>query len=97
MKLASKQHCRSVEWLLHCVQIEVLDSVKDNRWLKEMLECFHAGDLHRYDELCTKHKSVLNNQPALTENVHQLRQKITILCLMELIFRFKPCNKAPDM
>lgn len=72
-----------------CVQIEVLDSVKDNRWLKEMLECFHAGDLHRYDELCTKHKSVLNNQPALTENVHQLRQKITVLCLMELIFRYK--------
>ena len=76
--------------ILFCVQIEVLDSVKDNRWLKEMLECFHAGDLHRYDELCTKHKSVLNNQPALTENVHQLRQKITILCLMELIFRYRP-------
>ncbi|KAL3152509.1 hypothetical protein ABBQ32_001542 [Trebouxia sp. C0010 RCD-2024] len=73
------------ELLQHPI-IEVLDSVKDNRWLKEMLECFHAGDLHRYDELCTKHKSVLNNQPALTENVHQLRQKITILCLMELIF-----------
>lgn len=78
-----------------CLQIEVLDSVKDNRWLKEMLECFHAGDLHRYDELCTKHKSVLNNQPALTENVHQLRQKITILCLMELIFRCKPHKKLP--
>lgn len=74
--------------ILSCLQIEVLDSVKDNRWLKEMLECFHAGDLHRYDELCTKHKSVLNNQPALTENVHELRQKITILCLMELIFRY---------
>ena len=70
------------------MQIEVLDSVKDNRWLKEMLECFHAGDLHRYDELCSKHKSVLNSQPALTDNVHQLRQKITILCLMELIFRW---------
>ena len=70
-----------------CLQIEVLDTSKDYRWLKEMLECFHAGDLHKYDELCSKHKSVLNNQPALTENVHQLRQKITILCLMELIFR----------
>lgn len=80
--------------MLPCVQIEVLDSVKDNRWLKEMLECFHAGDLHRYDELCTKHKSVLNNQPALTENVHQLRQKITILCLMELIFRYTHWNKG---
>lgn len=79
--------------ILLCLQIEVLDSVKDNRWLKEMLECFHAGDLHRYDELCTKHKSVLNNQPALTENVHQLRQKITILCLMELIFRYEALKK----
>ncbi|KAL0020349.1 hypothetical protein WJX79_001253 [Trebouxia sp. C0005] len=49
------------ELLLHPI-IEVLDTSKDYRWLKEMLECFHA------------------------ENVHQLRQKITILCLMELIF-----------
>ena len=70
------------------VQIEVLETSKDYRWLKEMLECFHNGDLHKYDELCNKHKAVLNSQPALTENVHQLRQKITILCLMELIFRY---------
>lgn len=72
--------------LLQHPMIEVLDTFKDYRWLKEMLECFHNGDLHKYDELCSKHKSVLNSQPALTENVHQLRQKITILCLMELIF-----------
>lgn len=69
------------------LQVEVLDASKNHRWLKEMLECFHAGDLHQYDDLCNKHKTVLNAQPALTENAHALRQKITILCLMELIFR----------
>ena len=72
----------------------MLDASKDHRWLKEMLECFHAGELHRYDELCNSHKAVLNSQPALTENAHALRQKITILCLMELIFRSVPLGKS---
>lgn len=76
------------------MQIEVLDTLQDYRWLNEMLKCFHNGDLHKYDELCIKHRGVLNSQPALTENVHQLRQKITILCLMELIFRWYPMQAA---
>ena len=52
-----------------------------------MLECFHAGNLHKYDELCSQYKTVLHAQPAMTQHVQALRQKITILCLMELIFR----------
>eukprot|EP00884_Botryococcus_braunii_P006375 jgi/Botrbrau1/15739/Bobra.4_1s0107.1 len=51
-----------------------------------MLECFNHGDMHRYDELCSKYAVVLNGQPALVENERKLREKITILCLMETIF-----------
>ena len=69
------------------LQIGVLDENSNYRWLKLMLECFHAGNLHKYDELCSQYKTVLHAQPAMTQHVQALRQKITILCLMELIFR----------
>jgi 26S proteasome regulatory subunit N9 len=68
------------------LQITVLDD-SPYGWLHEMLECFNHGDMHRYDELCTKYASVLNAQPALVENERKLREKITILCLMETIFK----------
>ena len=55
-------------------------------WLREMLEAFNAGDLHAYDALCEKHADALNGQPALVEHERALREKITILCLTELIF-----------
>eukprot|EP00891_Asterochloris_glomerata_P005712 jgi/Astpho2/5712/Aster-02950 len=73
------------ELLLHPI-IGVLDENSNYRWLKLMLECFHAGNLHKYDELCSQYKTVLHAQPAMTQHVQALRQKITILCLMELIF-----------
>ena len=37
-------------------------------------------------ELCTTHAAVLNAQPALVENERFLREKITIMSLLELIF-----------
>ena len=54
-------------------------------WLHELLECFHSGDIHRYDTLCTQHATVLNSQPALVAHERRLREKITVLSLMELV------------
>jgi 26S proteasome regulatory subunit N9 len=54
-------------------------------WLGEMLDCFHAGDIHRYDQLCTNHAGVLNAQPALVAHERRLREKITVLSLLQLI------------
>lgn len=73
------------ELLLHPI-VDTLDDKSGYKWLREMLECFNAGDLHRYDQLCSQYKDKLNAEPALTQHVQALRQKITILCLMELIF-----------
>eukprot|EP00959_Pyramimonas_sp_CCMP1952_P336331 7042643-Pyramimonas_sp.AAC.1 len=56
-------------------------------WLKDLLVAFNAGDLDEYDALCTSHAAALNAQPALVQNERRLREKITILCLMEIIFR----------
>ncbi|XP_071693310.1 26S proteasome non-ATPase regulatory subunit 13 homolog A-like [Rutidosis leptorrhynchoides] len=55
-------------------------------WLYYILEVFNSGDLVRYQELCRVHKSSLSAQPALLENEKKLLEKISILCLMEIIF-----------
>ena len=56
-------------------------------WLYQILQAFDRGELHEYDQLCTTHAAALNAQPALVANERRLREKITILCLMELISR----------
>ena len=71
------------------LQIKVLEGTS-GAWLLDMLEAFNDGDLHRYDELCTKHADTLNQLPQMVEHEPKLREKITILALTELIFRHPP-------
>ncbi len=70
-------------------QVKALDG-GPYAWLREMLEAFNHGDLHAYDALCSEHATALNSQPALVAHERKLREKITILCLMELIFKCGP-------
>ena len=69
------------------MQVKVLEGTQ-GAWLLEMLEAFNNGDLHKYDELCATHASTLNNLPQMVEHERDLREKITILALTELIFRY---------
>ena len=71
------------------LQVTVLDG-SPFAWLHEMLKVFNAGDLHAYDALCDAHAAALNSQPELVAHERQLREKITILCLTELIFTCAP-------
>eukprot|EP01026_Neomeris_dumetosa_P040870 TRINITY_DN3379_c0_g1_i5.p2 TRINITY_DN3379_c0_g1~~TRINITY_DN3379_c0_g1_i5.p2 ORF type:complete len:334 (-),score=30.42 TRINITY_DN3379_c0_g1_i5:286-1287(-) len=73
------------ELLLHPI-VKVLES-SEYGWLLELLHCFNDGDLHLYDQLCTKYANQLNGQPALVKKSNELREKITILALMQLIFQ----------
>ncbi len=74
-----------------CAQMKAL-SGSPYAWLREMLEAFNHGDLHAYDALCSEHAAALNAQPALVAHERKLREKITILCLMELIFKCVPTS-----
>lgn len=82
----------SQRWLWHpsiepLVQIKSLLGTKVE-WLYYILEAFNSGNLVRYQELCHVHSAALNAQPALVENEKKLLEKINILCLMEIIFRY---------
>ena len=61
-------------------------------WLADILGAFNDGDLHAYDDLCVKHADALNAQPALVANERKLREKITILCLLQIVFQL-PAEK----
>lgn len=52
-------------------------------WLIELLDAFNNGDLKKFADLQPKWAT----QPDLASHEIQLRQKISLLCLMELTFK----------
>jgi len=56
---------------------------KKDDWLIELLESFNSGNLKRFGDLRDKWAA----QPDLASHEIQLRQKISLLCLMEMTFK----------
>lgn len=48
-------------------------------------QVFNAGNLPEYEALCTRYAAQLNAQPALVAHERRLREKITLMALLELI------------
>jgi len=67
----------------------ILDALKStaNQWLVDLLFTFNSGNLEKYEEL----RSFWSKQPDLAANELSLRQKISLLCLMEMTFK-RPAN-----
>lgn len=63
-------------------------------YLRHLLACFDQGDLHAYDQLCVKYATQLNAQPALVASERQLRRKITVMSLLELVRALPSDNRA---
>eukprot|EP01114_Cavostelium_apophysatum_P000488 TRINITY_DN1043_c0_g2_i1.p1 TRINITY_DN1043_c0_g2~~TRINITY_DN1043_c0_g2_i1.p1 ORF type:complete len:389 (-),score=92.79 TRINITY_DN1043_c0_g2_i1:55-1221(-) len=57
-----------------------------NEWLRHFLIAFNAGNIAKFEEFLTKNKAEYEAQPALKSNYVLLREKISILALMELVF-----------
>lgn len=73
------------ELLLHPILSFPDDS--PHKWLKEILEVFNRGDMVRFEEMCIQHADDINQFPDLVEKFDHVRQKITIMCLLDLIFQ----------
>ena len=73
----------------------VMESLEGTQyeWLSEVMQAFNRGDLHEYDRLCNKYADQLNAQPALVQNERKLREKITVVTLMEIIFALPAENR----
>lgn len=66
----------------------IIHSLKgtEYEWLFQLLEAFNAGDLEMFDTVCNQASEKMNAQPVLVAHEEFLKQKITILALLELAF-----------
>jgi len=66
------------------LQHPIMGSLKGkSAWITDLLYAFNSGDLEKYDKL----KTDWMTQPDLAAHEVQLRQKISLLCLMEMTFK----------
>lgn len=67
----------------------ILDSIKgsEHQWIVNLLYAFNSGDIVKFESS----KSVWTKQPDLASHEMLLRQKISLLCLMEMSFN-RPAN-----
>ncbi|XP_028397288.1 26S proteasome non-ATPase regulatory subunit 13-like [Dendronephthya gigantea] len=70
----------------------VLDSITktDHQWVVDLLYAFNSGDIPRFEAM----KSTWTKQPDLASHELLLRQKITLLCLMEMAFNRPPNDRS---
>ncbi|KAK7869786.1 hypothetical protein R5R35_008317 [Gryllus longicercus] len=75
------------ELLAHPV-LETLNTT-DKAWLVELLYAFNSGDISLFDKMKPQWASI----PDLTAQELKLRQKISLLCLMEMTFKRPATNR----
>lgn len=74
------------------LQHDILEGLKksDKAWLVELLFAFNSGDIKKFDAL----KPAWSAQPDLQQHEKALRQKICLMCLMEMTFQRPANNRA---
>lgn len=67
------------------LQHEILDALRNSEksWLVQLLFAFNSGNIKAYKEL----HSQWSKQPDLNTNEKYMREKISLLCLMEMTFK----------
>ncbi|KAL0274678.1 UNVERIFIED_CONTAM: hypothetical protein PYX00_002748 [Menopon gallinae] len=75
------------ELLTHPI-LETLKSTEE-AWLVELLCAFNSGDIAKFDKMKPKWSSI----PDLAAEERRLRQKISLLCLMEMTFKRSSNNR----
>merc|ERR1719376_1905550 len=70
----------------------ILEALKDtpNAWLVELLQVFNAGDIKGFEAAAQHWKA----QPDLASKEEMLREKIRLLCLMEMAFKRDALNRV---
>ncbi|CAO1436699.1 unnamed protein product [Diamesa hyperborea] len=70
----------------------ILDSLKgtENEWLIELLQAFNSGDIGKFDKM----KPIWGQIADLAAQEVKLRQKISLLCLMEMTFKRAANNRT---
>ncbi|KAK6194798.1 hypothetical protein SNE40_000353 [Patella caerulea] len=69
----------------------ILENLKksERAWLVDLMYAFNSGNIAKFDDL----KKQWQGQPDLAANEFPMRQKISLLCLMEMTFRRPATNR----
>jgi len=59
----------------------------EGEWIVHLMRAFNAGDMKLYKDLSVKYATQMSAQHDLVANRQRLAEKITILGLMELVFK----------
>lgn len=57
-----------------------------NAWLGSMMQAFNKGDIDAFNQLCVQHQATMSAQPALVSRATFTKEKIALLCLMNMVF-----------
>jgi len=74
----------------------IVDSLlgTQGEWLHHLLHAFNKGDIHTYEQLVAQYEQQLAGQPILVQHVDRMKEKISILCLIELIFARQAVDRS---
>ena len=73
----------------------IFNALKEDKslsWLSDMLQAFNDGDIDKFNNVLADHKAEIQRKAALANNLPILKEKITLLCVMNLIFQ-RPLSK----
>lgn len=76
------------ELLAHAILKDL--QIEKNKWLVDLLFAFNSGDLKKFNDL----KRKWSTQPDLEASEAAMRQKIQLLCLMEMTFKRPAHNRS---
>jgi len=69
---------------------ETLAGRSDCEWLLKLMNSLKSGSMQEFNSVCTDYAADIAKEPALAQNMAVLREKIALLCLMELVFLQQP-------
>ena len=78
------------------VSLPIFNALKEDKslsWLSDMLQAFNDGDIDKFNNVFADHKAEIQRKAALANNLPILKEKITLLCVMNLIFQRPPSQR----
>lgn len=79
------------------VSAPVLQAIRGtpNQWLFELVHALNDGNMAAFDDIATRrHSAEFNAHPSLVSGVEVIRQKVTLLSVMNLAFKRHPHDRC---
>ena len=66
----------------------------EQAWLRQLLTAFHLGQIDAFNTIAAENRDAWDEQPALGVYEEQVKQKVTLLCLMNLATELPPTERT---